>query len=118
MSQKNVGVARRVIAVVRRRYDRSWVQELVTRLGTVDFGNWIILFGASLLLTVLPFIILLSSLANERIDDDLSRHIGLNASGARIVEGLFRKTPAHSAAPIVLGLLVAFAGSAAVAKSL
>jgi hypothetical protein len=48
----------------------------------------------------------------------LSRHIGLNSQGARIVEALFRKTPTHSAAPIILGLLVALAGTVAVAGSL
>jgi membrane protein len=118
MSQEHGGVVRRGLAAVRRRYDGSWVRDLVTRLGTVDIGNWIILFGASLLLTVLPLIILLSSLANERIDDDLSRHIGLNAKGATIIEGLFRKTPTHSAAPVVLGVIIGFAGTMAVAGSL
>jgi membrane protein len=118
MSQEKVRLVGRVFAAVRRRYDGSWIQGLAERLTALDFGNWIILFGASLLLTVLPLVILLSSLANERIDDDLSRHIGLNRQGAGIVEGLFRKTPTHSAAPIVLGLVIAFAGSVAVAKSL
>src|ERR1700704_7013735 len=113
MSQEKVPLVGRVFAAVRSRYDGSWVQGLAERLATLDFGNWIILFGASLLLTVLPLIILLSSLANERIDDDLSRHIGLNSQGAGIIEELFRKTPTHSAAPIVLGLLIAFAGSVA-----
>jgi membrane protein len=118
VSQQNVGLLGRLFAAVRRRYEGSWAEDLTDRLTALDFGSWIILFGASLLLTVLPLIILLSSLANERIDDDLSRHIGLNRQGAGIIEGLFRKTPAHSAAPVVLGLLIAFAGSAAVAKSL
>lgn len=115
---ENVGLVRRGIDRARRRYEGSWVQDLAARLAAVEFGNWIILFGASLLLAVLPLIILLSSLANERIDDDLSRHIGLNSQGARIVEALFRKTPTHSAAPIILGLLVALAGTVAVAGSL
>jgi membrane protein len=118
MAQENGGLVRRVVAAVRRRYEGSWVQDLAERLAVLDFGSWIILFGASLLLTVLPLIILLSSLANERIDDDLSRHIGLNRQGAGIIEGLFRTTPTHSAAPIVLGLVIASAGSVGVAKSL
>jgi membrane protein len=118
VSQENVGPVRGVFADVLRRYQGSWVQGVSERLKALDFGNWIILFGASLLLTVLPLIILLSSLASERIDDDLSRHIGLNRQGAAIIKGLFRKTPAHSIAPIVLGLLTALAGSLALAKSL
>src|SRR5438270_8295696 len=116
--EQSTGTVRRLFARVRRRYGGSWAEELTERVKALDFGNWIILFGASLLLTVLPLIILLSSLANERIDDDLSRHIGLNRQGAAIIEGLFRKTPTHSVEPIVLGLLIAFAGSVAVAKSL
>jgi membrane protein len=118
VSREKVRLVGRIFAAVRSRYDGSWIQDLAERLTALDFGNWIILFGASLLLTVLPLILLLSSLANERIDDDLSRHIGLNRQGSGIIEGLFRKTPTHSAAPIVLGLLTAFAGSVAVAKSL
>ena len=118
LSEQSTGPVRRLLARVRRRYDGSWVEELTERINALDFGNWIILFGASLLLTVLPLIILLSSLANERIDDDLSRHIGLNRQGAAIIEGLFRKTPTHAVEPIVLGLLIAAAGSVAVAKSL
>jgi membrane protein len=118
ISEQSTGPARRLFAGVKRRYDGSWVKELARRLNALDFGSWIILFGASLLLTVLPLVILLGSLANERIDDDLSRHIGLNRQGTAIIEGLFRKTPTHSVEPIVLGLLIAFAGSVAVAKSL
>ncbi len=67
---------------------------------------------------MLPLIILLSSIANERIDDDLSRHIGLNSRGAHIIQGLFRKSPTHSAGPIILGLIIAFAGTVTVASSL
>jgi membrane protein len=118
MPQKTVPRFRRAYDAARRRYEESWVQDLAKRLAALDFGNWIVLFGASLLLAVLPLIILLGAIANERIDDDLSRHIGLNAKGARIIAGLFRTTPAHSASPIVLGVLVGLAGTMAVAGSL
>jgi membrane protein len=94
------------------------LQDLAARLQAVDFGSAIILFGAALLLSMLPLIILLSSVANERIDDDLSRHIGLNSRGAHIIEGLFRKSPTHSAGPIILGLIIALAGTVTVASSL
>ena len=110
--------ARTWIAAGRRRYEGSWAEDLVARLGAVDFGNAIVLFGASLMLCLLPFMILLSSLANERIDDDISRHIGLNRHGAHIFEALFRKSPAHATGPIVLGLIIALAGTITVAGSL
>jgi arylsulfatase len=64
------------------------------------FADSIMPFGAALLISVLPFVILLSSLANHRIDTDLSRHTGLNRQGAVIVSQLFRPSPAHSAAAL------------------
>jgi len=63
-------------------------------------------------------VILLSSLANQRIDDDLSRHIGLDSKGSHIVEGLFRSSPTHPAVPIATGLLFALAGTIAVVSCL
>ena len=75
------------------RYEGSAAQAFLRQLRSVDFANSIVLFGASLLLSVLPFIILLSSLANHRIDTDLSRHIGLNREGARIVSQLSGPRP-------------------------
>jgi membrane protein len=114
-----VGAAqRRFVSTARGRFEGSAAQSFFSRLGTLDFVNSIIIFGASLLLSVLPFIILLSSLANHRIDTDISRHIGLNNQGARIVSQLFRPSPAHSVAPVVTALVLAAAGTIAVAGSL
>ena len=109
---------RRFVSTARDRFEGSAAQDFLRRLGALDFVNSIVLFGASLLLSVLPFIILLSSLANHRIDTDLSRHIGLSYQGARIVSQLFRSSPTHSAAPIVTALVLAAAGTMAVAGSL
>jgi membrane protein len=109
---------RRLVNAARARFEGSAAQAFLGRLGALDFVNSIVLFGASLLLSVLPFIILLSSLANHRVDTDLSRHIGLNSAGARIVGQLFRSSPAHSAVPIATALILAAAGTMAVAGSL
>src|SRR3954470_5264597 len=106
------------IAAVPARYRASWAGELGRELKALDFVNWITVFGAALLWSALPLIILLSSLANERIDDDLSRHIGLNSEGAHIVRTLFRGTPAHGVEPILTGFLFCFAGVVAVVSSL
>ena len=84
----------------------------------LDFVNSITIFGAAMLWSALPLIILLSSLANTRIDDDLSRHVGLNSRGAHIVATLFRGTPAHGVEAIVTGFLFCFGGVVAVASSL
>ena len=106
------------IGAARTRYERSWAAEIQARLKDLDFVNWMTMFGASLLWSALPLVILLSSLANEHVDADLSRHIGLNAHGARIVRTLFRSTPAHALEPIVTGLLFSLAGVVAVVSSL
>jgi membrane protein len=109
---------RRRFDAARARYERSWIGDLVAELKALDFVNWMTIFGAELLWSALPFIILLSSLANERIDDDLSRHIGLNAQGSRIVAGLFRGTPAHDVFAIATGLIFTASGLIAVVGSL
>jgi len=110
--------ARGRLAAVRARYEESWASEVGHQLRTLDFVNWITIFGAALLWSALPLIILLSSLANQRIDDDLSRHIGLDSHGAHIVESLFRGTPAHGVEPILSGFLFCLSGVVAVVSSL
>jgi membrane protein len=110
--------ARRRLGAARARYEGSWVGDVVAQLRALDFFEWTTIFGAELLWSALPFMILLSSLANERIDDDLSRHIGLNRQGAHIVRSLFRNSPTHAVVPIVTGLLFSFAGLVAVVASL
>ena len=64
-----------------------------------------------MLLSTLPLIIVLSSLADHRIDDDLSRHIGLNHRGAAIVATLFRTSPAHDAGAIATAIILGIAGT-------
>lgn len=89
----------------------------MTRLKALDIANWTMIIGAELLWSVLPLLILVSSLANDRIDDDLSRHIGLDAQGAHIVRGLFRAKPSHDGVAIAIGLVVSLAGAVAIARS-
>ena len=108
---------RRLVKAALGRCQGSAAQDFLRQRRSVGFANSIVLFGASLLPSVLPFIILLSSLATHRIDTDLSRHTGLSQEGARVVSQLFRSSPAHSAAPIVTALVVAAAGTMAVAGS-
>jgi membrane protein len=110
--------ARVLAGAARGRFDGSSAQIFLRQLGALDFVRTSILFGSALLISVLPFVILTSSLANRRIDADLSRHIGLNPQGALIVSQLFRSSHAHSAAAIVTALIFATAGTMAVAGSL
>jgi len=92
-------------------------QDLFSRLGSVDFGNRIILFGAAVLLSVLPIVILLSALANTQVDDDIARHLGLNHEGTRIVDGLFRTSKISFDAAVFVAILLALAGTIAVASA-
>jgi membrane protein len=110
--------AQRRIESARRHLEGSRVQGTITRLQALDVADWTTRFGADLLWSVLPLLILLSSLANDRIDDDLSRHIGLDREGAHIVRGLFRGSPSHDGVAIAIGLLVTLTGSIALARSL
>ena len=63
---------RALAGAARGRFEGSSAQTFLSQLGALDFANSIILFGSALLISVLPFVILLSSLANHRIDADRS----------------------------------------------
>lgn len=110
--------ARRKLAAVSAWYDGSWAQELVQQLKALDVADWTLVFAAELLWSALPFMILVSSLANHRIDVDVSRHIGLDRQAARIVSSMFRNATHPEALAIVTGLLFSFAGVVAVVGSL
>jgi membrane protein len=113
-----VGQARRRIDAARGRYGGSWLEAIVAQLKALNFFEWTLVFGAELLWSALPFMILLSSLADEQIDDDLSRHIGLNSAAAQIVRSLFRSSPTHALLPIATGLLFSLVGVISVVASL
>ena len=83
----------------------------------MDFGDRILVFGACLLLSVLPLIIVLSAYASHRIDGDIATHLGLSAQGARIVEGLFSASNTSFNLSVLVGLVLSFLGTIAVARS-
>jgi hypothetical protein len=51
----------------RARYEGSFGQEVLKELGAVNFGDRIIIFGACLLVSDLPLIIVLSAFVGYRI---------------------------------------------------
>src|SRR3974390_2266856 len=95
---------------LRDHYEGSVVEDLVKGLGEVEFGDQIIIFGASFLLSVLPLILLLGFFANSRVDDNIATRLGLNAEGSHIVEKLFA-TNTHPA--FTFGFIVTLALSLA-----
>jgi membrane protein len=113
----DVGRAAAAASRWRRRYEGSFAHEVASGLSAADFGNKIILFGACVLLSVLPLVIILGAFAGTRVDDDIARHLGLNRAGAVIVEGLFHSAPAAFDFAVIFSLILSIAGTIAVAAS-
>lgn len=76
------------------------------------------LFGAGLLVSLLPFVILLSAFASQRVDDDISLRLGLDHQAARIVDHLITSAPATVNAATITSLIFVTFGMLAVASSL
>src|SRR5690349_6967376 len=109
---------RRWAAAAQDRYQGSLAQSFVLELKTLDFAEQIILFGAGLLVSLLPFLILLSAFASARVDDDISLRLGLNQRASGIVSHLFTSSPAVLNVATVTSLIFVAAGTLAVASSL
>jgi membrane protein len=103
---------------VTRRYEGSFAQRLFSRLNALDFMNQAILFGAGVLLSLLPFLVLLSAFADERIDDDLALHLGLDHRAATIVSHLFNHHGAKWNQATAISLVVMVAGTITVVSAL
>ncbi len=102
----------------RNWFEGSLAQSFVRQLRELDFAGQAMLFGAGLLVSVLPFVILLSAFASQRVDDDISLLMGLDRRAARIVDHLFTSAPASLNAATVTSLVFVTAGILAVASSL
>ena len=76
------------------------------------------LFGAGLLVSLLPFLILLSAFASERVDDDLALRLGLDRRASSIVSHLFASSPASVNVATMTSLIFVLAGTLAMASSL
>jgi membrane protein len=101
----------------RARYSGSFAQDFIDGLGAVDFGDRIIIFGACMLLSVLPLILVLSAYASHRIQDDIVQHLGLSRQGDLVIEGLFKASVHGFDLAVFVSLLLSFAGTIAVARS-
>jgi membrane protein len=107
-----------LLAPARQRYQGSFWQQFFHELGVVEFFDQTMLFGANLLISLIPLLILLSAFANQRVDDDLALRLGLDHRAAAIVSNLFHSSPAGLDAWTVITLLILIAGMLAVASSL
>jgi membrane protein len=109
---------RRWAAAAQARFEGSLAQSFAVELKTLDFSQQIILLGAGLLVSLLPFLILLSAFASARIDDDIALRLGLNQRASGIVSHLFTSSPAVLNVATLTSLLFVTAGTLAVAGSL
>ena len=109
---------RNVLSAARDRFEGSLAQSFLIRLRALDFANQAMLFGAGLLVSLLPFVILLSAFASQRVDDDISLRLGLDRRAAGIVDHLFASSPASLNAATATSLVFLIAGMLAVASSL
>ncbi|MBO0730994.1 MAG: YihY/virulence factor BrkB family protein [Acidimicrobiaceae bacterium] len=101
----------------RFRYEGSFAHDVVKGLGAVAFVDRIMSFGSTLLLTVFPLIIVLSAYTSHHIEEDIATHLGLSAQGGRVIEGLFRASDRSFHLAVLVSLLLSFAGTIAVARS-
>ena len=109
---------RKAVAAARDRYEGSLAQGFVTQLNALGFLDQIILFGAGLLVSLLPFLILLSAFASNRVDDDIALRLGLNRQASGIMTHLLTSAPATLNVATATSLLFVAAGTLAVAGSL
>jgi membrane protein len=111
-------VGNNVVAAARGRLEGSIAHAFVRQLKAIDFTGQIMLFGAGLLVSLLPFLILLSAFASHRIDDDIALRIGLDRRASGIVTQLMTSAPASLNVTTITSLLFVTAGTFAVAGSL
>lgn len=82
----------------KRKYTGSHAEYLWQRLDSMDFINQGMLFAATLLLCLFPFLIVGAALAGRDFATTLARHTGLNQQAAADLGGLFAPTAAtHNA---------------------
>jgi membrane protein len=108
---------RKALAAAQTRYRGSYWQHFFHELGELEFFDQTMLFAAGLLISLIPFLILVSSFASQRVDDDISLRMGLDHRAADIVSGLFKSAPASFDAGTVITLLILIAGVVTVSSS-
>lgn len=109
---------RNAAATVRNQFDGSVAQDVVRELKALDFSNQATLFGAGLLASLLPFLILLSAFANTRVDTYIALRLGLNRRAALVINHLFGSSHVSLSAATVISVVFIVSGTVAVASSL
>lgn len=105
-------------ATSRVRPGLSLVRDVVAEVKELNFIDQAMLFGAGLLTSLLPFLILLSAFASARVDDDIALRLGLDRRAAGIMSHLFTPASATLSAATVTSLIFVAAGTLTMASSL
>jgi membrane protein len=95
-----------------------FVRALFRRLGAIDIVNEAMLFGAGLLVSVVPVLVLLSTFASERVGDHIALHLGLDHRAANIVSHLFANASPAFTFAVVTSVAFAVAGTITVVSSI
>ena len=109
---------RKAVAAAQNRFEGSLAQSFVMQLKVIDFSDQVMLFGAGMLVSALPLLILLSAFASNRVDDDISLRLGLDRRASGILTHLFTSAPATLNVATATSLIFVTAGTLAVAGSL
>jgi membrane protein len=99
-----------------RKYAGSLAAQLSDQLRAIDFINRALIFAATLLLCLFPFMIVTSALAGRSVVRGLARHVGLNTQASAAVGRLFASSTAtsHAVSGTASAFVVVFGAIAAV----
>jgi membrane protein len=93
---------------IQEKYTGSVAEDLRHRLAAADVINQGMLFAATLLLCLIPFVIVLSALAGRPVIDALTRYTGLNGQAAADAGHLFASSAATASAVTGTASMVLF----------
>ena len=102
------GRIRRAAVWGKAKYAGSWAEDLCRRLAALDVINQGMVFAATLLLCLFPFLIVVSALAGRSMADTVARFTGLTGQAAADVGHLFAPTAATTGAVIGTASMVFF----------
>ena len=100
--------ARRAAQWGKKKYAGSLAEDLWRRLDTMDFINRGMVFAATLLLCLFPFLIVVSALAGRPAAQSLTRYTGLNSQAAADIGHLFASPAATTSAVVGTASMVFF----------
>ena len=100
--------ARRAAQWGKKNYAGSLAEDVWRRLDTMDFINRGMVFAATLLLSLFPFLIVVSALAGRPAAQSLTRHTGLNSQAAADIGHLFASSAATTSAVVGTTSMVFF----------